>query len=405
MKKDKLKYNKTPEALEPDTYKPKIYRDISVTVLFEKKEGSEYCIGSVERDAYIKATQSQVSNLWKCISLMNGILTITEIQSEMEIQRIAVNVYQLVMKLLSVGLLEDENYMGRPFDEASRLTFPLCSVDIKRLSGLIQPFSHIIVFFVLVLLGLGLVIFSYLLLENKISIIDLVRYKNSYIKSFIFSSLLAIPIFITHEFAHVIVAGKYKLYAAKMNFALYFGFIPMAYVRIPGIYTLQRNKRIKIMSAGMIWNITLGITLTVVSYLFNIEILKIIALSNFQIALVNLSPLSLSDGYFLMCNLMKVSNLRMNFFKAVTMGKQGGSKAGYSLITWVYIGCTSVFMGVMSVTLGNSLLRKIIKYRVLPGIEPSSVAFTILHITVCIICIILCFVLVRLRFKALKKSF
>jgi len=405
LKKKEGKNIKIPEALDPNTYRPKIFWDVSVTTLYEKKRGNEYCIGSVERDAYIKASQSQLSKLWSCIYLMNGVLTISEIQSEMEIRKVSINVDLLVMKLLSIGLIDDENYIGKPFDEASRLTVPICSVNIKKLSKLVQPFSYIIVIFILSLLGIGIILFSYLLLENRISIIELIKYKNSYIKGIFFSSLLTIPIFITHEFAHVIVAAKYKLYASKMNFALYFGFIPMAYVRIPGIYTLSRGKRIKIMSAGILWNITVGIALTVMSNILKIETLKVIALANFQIAFVNLSPLSLSDGYFLMCNLLKTSNLRMNFLKTVALGQQGINKTRYSVITRLYTSCTFIFMAVMGVTFGNSLLRNALKYGVLSKIEPSSSTFTILQIMVSALCIFLCFLLVRLRFKVYKKSF
>jgi len=125
--------------------------------------------------------------------------------------------------------------------------------------------------------------------------------------------LYIIPTIVTHEFSHMIVAIKHKLHPNQLKVSLYMLIYPLIYVVIPGIYFVKRKERIWILSAGLIWNSFFMMLSIIIGNIFSINIFKEVAYSNLIVIAINLIPFFLSDGYFILCNLMKTSNIRKDF--------------------------------------------------------------------------------------------
>jgi putative peptide zinc metalloprotease protein len=85
-------------------------------------------------------------------------------------------------------------------------------------------------------------------------------------------------------------------------------------VKIPGLYTIERRKRINILISGICANVMLGILFLILSIITNNNIFFALAISNLQIAVINLVPFNLTDGYFILSNILKRTNLRKTYF-------------------------------------------------------------------------------------------
>jgi putative peptide zinc metalloprotease protein len=115
-----------------------------------------------------------------------------------------------------------------------------------------------------------------------------------------------------HETSHAAMAMKYGLKPRKVSVSIYL-FSPIIYITIPGIYTLSRNKRLLVHSAGILMNFFL-FSLSVVSLPFVSGILRdvmlLTAFNNLGLIVTNIVPFLPLDGYFILMNLLKIPNLR-----------------------------------------------------------------------------------------------
>ncbi len=130
-----------------------------------------------------------------------------------------------------------------------------------------------------------------------------------------------------HEAAHAAVAVREGLRPERLTVALYLGLLPIAYLRIPGIYSLPRWGRIRVWSAGLLMNLGLAV--------FAGGIARGLAGSaaangwavfsawNLGLVVVNLLPFLPTDGYFLYSTLTGEHNLRKRAWIAVRSAVRG----------------------------------------------------------------------------------
>lgn len=118
-----------------------------------------------------------------------------------------------------------------------------------------------------------------------------------------------------HEISHGIVAARYGLVPRKLVFSLYLMVSPVAYLKIPGMYTLTPKKRIHIWLAGMYTNFCLASIFLLAYFFTNFignEVFYAIGLTNLICIVMSISPFMPTDGYFIMSTLLKSPNLRKN---------------------------------------------------------------------------------------------
>ena|GEM_PF-1074746 len=296
----------------PGNFKPRFYDDIKISLLFENATPEIYCVGTVESDNYIKIDKSKLEFMKTLINITDGEKTIDDIE------RILSSIYTLssyrnfFAMLGEYGLIK--NYKIKNKDKSNIFFINLLFINISKFCSTIKyivpsilslfKLAYIFVFSVL----LGLIITG-VINVNTIFQVD----SSSIIETTIMTFLYIVPTIFTHELSHMFVAIKYNLLPNQMRFSLYMFIYPMIYVVIPGIYFLKRKERIWILSAGVIWNSFFMMLCIIIGNVFSINTIKIIAYSNLIVMIMNLIPFFLSDGYFILCNLMKTSNIRRDF--------------------------------------------------------------------------------------------
>lgn len=133
--------------------------------------------------------------------------------------------------------------------------------------------------------------------------------------------LLTPIMFIFHELAHRIAGIALGLKEGVISVVMYLGFIPMVYVKQKGIYSLNRKNIITVICAGIAANLLIGIGLLLLFNIWHYNILYYVAITNFRMIYINMLPISLTDGYFLLCILMKSPNIRMYMYKVLVNPK------------------------------------------------------------------------------------
>ncbi|HEX2095438.1 MAG TPA: hypothetical protein VHG28_23785 [Longimicrobiaceae bacterium] len=136
-----------------------------------------------------------------------------------------------------------------------------------------------------------------------------------------------------HELSHGLAALREGLTPRSLSGSLYLGYLPLFYLRIPGIYTLLPAARIRVWSAGCMLNGTLVLVGLACSRLLSPGSAAgswwhAIALWNLAVLQLNLLPFLPTDGYFLLSTLLREHNLRARAWRTAVGWLRGGSAGG-----------------------------------------------------------------------------
>lgn len=297
---------------------PVLKKTIKKIVLFESKP-IQYALYIVETDRTVFLSEKDIDNIISISKMIDGNHHISEI---MNCEGFEYKQNSRILSIMNNLHLFDENLSNTRFSEISLMSKIIATIKISISDSVAKSFYTIYWMLLIILVFVAGII---LLLQGG-NIID--KFTNNIQKfngvSYLLSIVLTAPIFIIHEFAHVATACKYCLNKRiEINFALYLYLFPYLYVKIPAIYTIRREQRIFVFISGICANVLLGLFFTIICLLTNKSIFLSIAISNFQIAIINLIPFNLSDGYFILSNILKKCNLRNSYFKFLfNLGKK-----------------------------------------------------------------------------------
>jgi putative peptide zinc metalloprotease protein len=120
---------------------------------------------------------------------------------------------------------------------------------------------------------------------------------------------------LAHELAHGFTATWLGLPPRQFAAVAYLALMPIFFLRIPGIYTLSPGQRIQVWISGVWINLTIASTALIVTQTTTMpvlykQVLTGLAVSNGLIVAWNLIPFLPTDGYFIMCTLLKKPNVR-----------------------------------------------------------------------------------------------
>ncbi|MCR4945178.1 MAG: hypothetical protein K5986_12255 [Clostridium sp.] len=329
---------------------PALKESVYTNDIFKNKNANgKVVIGDLENDTFFLIPEKQEAAFKKIINLMNGTNSRIDIINKTGISEKQLD--NVLNKLSSKGFLKEDNknlsntIKETKYNEVDSLSLKLINykfkdiIDkegVKRKADFIGKGSTI--FFILIIL----LLFSINIINGVegfkgIQLSDWLSYKqtdkNNYWLAYILINFGMMIMFIFHESGHLIEGLRAKVQPSNIAFVLYLGFIPMFYVKNKNIYSLKRKEIYKILFAGVKVNLLLGLTLLGIFGLTSNEICKVLALSNFRLVAFNLCPLSLSDGYFIVCILLKHPNLRLKLHKFIS---NPSSILKYNLIEVIY---------------------------------------------------------------------
>lgn len=329
---------------------PALKESIYINDIFKNKNADgKVVIGDLENDTFFLIPEKQEKAFNKVISLMDGVNSKTDIITKTGIGEKQLN--KVLNKLTSMGFLKEGNenlsdsIKKSKYNEIESLSLKLINYKFKdiidkegtkRKADLIGKSINILFILTILILFLlnGLNGFGAF---KDIQLSDWLSYKqtgkNNYWLAYILINVGMLIMFIFHESGHLIEGLRAKVQPSNITFVLYLGFVPMFYVKNKNIYSLKRKEIYKILFAGVKINLFLGLILLGIFGLTSNEICKILALSNFRLVVFNLCPLSLSDGYFILCILLRHPNLRLKLHKFISSPV---SILKYNLIEVIY---------------------------------------------------------------------
>lgn len=159
-------------------------------------------------------------------------------------------------------------------------------------------------------------------------------------------STLVITIF--HEMGHYIAYSKYfKSVSFSFGLAIrYFSFV-VFFTNTPYINFLTKQKKIRVIIAGVQFQIFASVILSILLLMINNEVLLLIYLQNIGLIVINLLPFLKFDGFWLISNLLDCNDYMKAFYNII-LGK------GKKNIVIIIMGICNILM------IGFIILRLII---------------------------------------------
>lgn len=300
-----------------EDYKPKLSDDFYINDIYVRGDTGKYILGNKKTEAHILVDINKYKIIKKMLVLLNGNNTVAEIKDKLMKENIEIDVLAIVNQLKIKGILEDSKEDIETFNEVEKFSLGISKINLNKLNSFLDKKGNVILVSYKIGFVLATLILSILLLNNNIDGLQLLSYKNSVFLGYLYLNLSMIVIFLFHEIAHCIVAVKEGLRPKFMSIVLYFYMIPIFYIKIPNLYSLKRKSMIKVLAAGILTNLLLAFVFFDIYLVNRIEIFRIIAFANLKMVYVNLLPLSLTDGYFIMSVLLKVPNIRLRQYKII----------------------------------------------------------------------------------------
>lgn len=365
------------------------YTDIEWEILYKyKNKENIYVICSKDGDAYYFCKETFLEIILETLQLFDGKHSIEEIIESISIKYPKFKTRDMIMKLAQSKFIKGIGG-SNVSSELKRSSISIKEFNISGIGRLKRSWVMLFYRLFLLLVIVSIFICLYLLTTNKLEIwnYSLNDIGDSHIEKILVVIVCIFFSLIFHEFAHILVGLYYRLPPSKFGIALYMNIVPMYYIVTPGIYLIGRNARMKFHIAGVCGNFILFAFFSIFGEMFRNDVFYLIAISNFQLILINLMPFSLTDGYFLMTILLKKINLRLNFIDTITFRKKNSHKSDmaikiYSAISVLYIVVLSLNISFWITNILNDYLPSIINVTVLAII--ISVVITVIIILIMI---------------------
>jgi putative peptide zinc metalloprotease protein len=196
---------------------------------------------------------------------------------------------------------------------------------IASIHRLIRPFLKKSLLWLAIVFG---AVFSLLFASNFVSIFthkENFEIMGSTVIGFFFYYFIVLgPAIAIHEIAHGLALVHYGGAPREMGTGLYF-FGPMFFIDVTDGWTLNRYQRIMVYAAGPLTEVLIGSAIMVAQYLWQFpalisHILTMAIFYCFYGLLIDLSPLLETDGYNMLCDALRIPELReksFNYLKAV----------------------------------------------------------------------------------------
>ena len=304
-----LNQRSLPSHSQNEFLSPKAVPDISAWQLFP----GTYVVGNSELDRYVVVPAPKLSILTEAISYFDGFQTIKSITTRFSRKGQAVDVLTLYQRLLKAGLLAD----SEPRGELSRLALPLFDMEIGPAFNACQSAVQVL-FLPLLLLTVVTVATGFFLLLEHHSAIEAELFQAGHSWSVWGCTLFGLAMtlsLLAHELAHGFTATWLGLRPRQFAAVAYLAVMPIFFLKIPGIYTLSPGQRVQVWISGVWINLTIASTALIATQIVTMpvlyeQVLTGLAVSNGFIVAWNLVPFLPTDGYFIMCTLLKKPNIR-----------------------------------------------------------------------------------------------
>lgn len=309
---------------------PHVVDGIGAHRLFERKSGTDtWILGSTDLDRYITLPGTVLEPIRHAVLLLDGTRTATEVRDQLREEHAwDLDVESLLVRLRQAGLVRGiDGRVPSMLTDIERVSIPVFRISLGELGQWIERHVPALAAIWFVCLG-GIALFGTLalcLLPSPAPVIGRVEVQ--------WVVLGAVASLLFHELSHGLAALREGLRPTQLTGGLYFGYIPMLYLRIPGIYTVSRSARARIWVAGCVFNASVvfaGLAATRL-LLPDGEMASwwtTMIAWNLTLLFVNLLPFLPTDGYFLLCTLFKEHNVRGQAWRMTRQWLRGKGQGG-----------------------------------------------------------------------------
>lgn len=292
---------------------PRTDGELECHLLFRKRSGDIYCIGSKDSDRYIAVRADDAPVVYKALLLLDGSRSVEDAQNKFDKELASgrsLDIGRLYEVARKAGIVSDGSERGfEAHDETD-----LMLVDIKTVS--LEYIMPALEFVAKHLPALSIV--GALLVACAILVAPHVDYSLFYSlfsdsKVLIFAWIVQVPSIILHELSHAVVAVRMGARPKELSICFFYYVSLALYVKIPGIYFLPSRRRIAIWCAGVVANLLLSASFLILSVVCPADhrlFLLVGMFVNLMMAVNNLMPFMYSDGYYVLSTLLKMPNLR-----------------------------------------------------------------------------------------------
>ncbi len=331
-----VKAHDNPQVL-PES--PKVVRDIGKWLLFERDGRNLYAVGSISVDRYLMVPEDMLDPTMLVIRYLDGSHDLPWIRKQVfQEQGKTVDVEALCHKLLNSGLIPTAEPLNQqPYSEFLRHSFRLLTFQVGSMFSYIRPLQVLVSPY-------GVISGAALLLAAAGALPTWLRAASwggggaPSVLEYLFLWTGVLIIALIHESFHGLASLRYGLVPKSITFALYLGFIPYVYIKIPGIYTVAPGLRVRIWLAGMYANILIGAMLIVIypyiaAHHVVADMSMQLAMANAGILVFNLSPFMATDMYFVLSTLSKTPNSRTRSYEQLKKWIRGERRSGGPWVT------------------------------------------------------------------------
>ncbi len=279
-----------------------------------------HVLGIRELDRYIQTPAEKCAAVKHALSAMDGEHTLDEISSSLRAAGWAVDMNSLYRKAATAGLIAGIPFAG----DMSRVSLRVLELNLGlffRKANWIPRSYPVLSWLPFVAVAGAIATFFY----SGISSLHLALPRVwrpigaqqwlAVLAGILLSILL-------HEGAHAVTACRYGLVPSRFRLLGYLGFIPYLVLSIPGMYTVPPRIRLRIWGAGPLGSLMAASAAYIGSAFvsgngFPHLWLTTLAQVNLLVAVWNLCPLMPTDGYFILCTLVRSHNLRLHAWRAM----------------------------------------------------------------------------------------
>jgi putative peptide zinc metalloprotease protein len=279
-----------------------------------------HVLGIRELDRYIQVPTEKCAAVKRALSAMDGQHTLDEISTSLRAAGRAVDMNSLYRKAAAAGLIA-----GMPFaGDMSRVSLRVLELNIgpffskadwiRRFYPVLSCLPFLAITGALAILFYSGISSLHLALPRVWRPIGAQQWL-AVMAGILFSILL-------HEGAHAVTACRYGLVPSRVRLLGYLGFIPYLVLSIPGLYTVPPRIRLRIWGAGPLGSLMAASAAHIGSVFVSANgfphlWLSTLAQVNLLVAVWNLCPLMPTDGYFILCTLVRSHNLRFHAWRAM----------------------------------------------------------------------------------------
>ena len=301
----------------PEPLRPALAGEVGAWELFP----GTYVVGIKERDRYIQVPGEKLAPLMSALSQMDGRRTLAEISVALGASGWSMDMEALYHKVASAGLVEGIPFRG----EMTRLALKLAEFRIEpifRRTSWIRRLYSFAVWLPPIALAGALFTILYFGTHAPHLALGAMFWRPRGTEQWIAVAAGVILSLLFHEGAHAITAVRYGLTPSRIRVLAYLAVIPYLLLSIPGLYTVPPRTRLKVWIAGPLGSLTAACMAQIgLAFVGETGVthqwLTTLAQVNLLIAIWNLFPLLPTDGYFILCTLLRAHNLRLRGWRAI----------------------------------------------------------------------------------------